>query len=91
MTDFPELPDFLRRRKGENPPPAEGGSRPKKSLNPLPLPEGGLDKWRQYEIAQREQRVAKSRGRVAKMLAVRSDRAAVEAGKRWDVRTGRWV
>ena len=87
MTDDLDIPDFLRRKKSK----------------PPSAPEGGLDKiagaafcgteerWRQYEAAQREQRQRKSRGRVGKMLAVRSDRAAVEAGKRWDVKTGRWV
>lgn len=81
-----DLPDFLRH--------------PGKKSRPPSRPEGGADKiqpmaaeerWKLYEAAQREHRLLKSRGRVGKMLAVRSDRQALADGKRWDVKTGRWV
>lgn len=89
MTDDLDIPDFLRREKSK-PPSRPGGGLDKPQLTGAALC-GTEERWKQYEAAQREQRQRKSRGRVAKMLAVRSDRAAVEAGKRWDVKTGRWV
>lgn len=83
-----DIPAFLRRDKGENPPPAGGGSCPTATVSALPMSHETYDRW---EAVHREQRKAKSRGRVGRMLAKKADREALAAGKRWDVRTGRWV
>jgi hypothetical protein len=85
MDDSLDIPEFLRRRKGENPLPAEGGS------CPTILPMSDEVKWKLYEAARREHRLLKSRGRVGKMLAKKADREASAAGKHWDANKGRWI
>lgn len=92
MSDEPhplDLPEFLRHPGKKSKPPSDFGGGLDK-IAPTVLC-GTEERWQRYETAQREDRLRKSRGRVGKMLAVRSDRAALAAGKHWDVKTGKWV
>jgi hypothetical protein len=51
----------------------------------------GLDTTTAERLALfRARKKEKSRGRVAKMLAVKSDRSALQAGLTWDVKRGGW-
>lgn len=77
MEDNLDFPDFLKRRKGER--------RPKGPAKVLAMPVTPSS-WARIQ----EQRKAKSRGRVAKMLAIKADREAAAAGKTWDAVRGGW-
>ena len=77
-----DIPDFLKRRKGERP-----------TWQPVAAPAvvQAEETWRRLERERAEQRKLKSRGRVAKMLSIKSDRAAAAAGKTWDTSKGQWI
>ena len=81
-----EIPDFLKRRKGE----------PAVPWQPLPgsfeaRVQEQHEKWRELEQQRRDEKKAKSRGRVARMLAIKADRSAAAAGKTWDFNRSVWV
>lgn len=84
LEDDLEIPDFLKRHRGE--PKVEW--KPAATVFAMSL---SPEKWERLEQVRKEQKKAKSRGRVAKMLAVRSDREAAAAGKVWDTNKGKWI
>jgi hypothetical protein len=78
-----ELPEFLRRHKGEVRAP----------WRPLPtaVQEQEQEKWRATEDERLAAKKVKARGRVAKMLARQRDRKAFADGLTWDTKHGRWI
>jgi hypothetical protein len=84
MTDDLAIPAFLRISKRDR-------ARAWRTFKPAaPAVPQAVDKNAERLALFAAQRKEKSRGRVAKMLAKRSDRAAVEAGKVWDTVRGGW-
>lgn len=77
MDDNLIIPDFLNRKKN--------GIKPATAATVYAMPIK-QSSWQRLE----ERRKAKSRARVAKMLAVKSDRNAAKAGKVWDAERGGW-
>ena len=78
MDDNLEIPDFLNRKTN--------GLKPERGPAKVFAMAISPSSWERLE----ERRKEKSRGRVAKMLARKAERAAVAAGKVWDTERGGW-
>ena len=83
MCDDLEIPDFLKRDKGDTAPKGDDNAT-------VPAVDPEKDKWRAMEKQRSDSRKARSRARVARMMAVKADREALASGKRWNTIKGRW-
>ena len=82
MNDDLDIPEFLRRNKGE---PIKGSDNAT-----VPAKEPGQEQWQVMEQQRRDRRKAKTDARIAKMKAVKADRDAAKSGKTWNTTKGRW-
>lgn len=82
IIDLLEIPEFLKRTPGDKPKPAKPAE-----IVAAPLSD---ESWKRLEAVRKEQKLIKARGRVAKMLARKADKAAAAAGKVWDTKHGGW-